>query len=321
MKQERQFQGIWIPAEIWLDKELSVMEKLFLVEIQSLDDPEKGCWAGNAYFADFFDISKGRCTQIIKALEEKGLVEVVVNRKGKQIVSRQIRVVNKLNKVFRKLNNPIKNIKQPYLENDEENNTLSNNTKSNKEKTAANEKSSQDLQSDDAKAIEENFFSFFWENYPNKKGRAACLKKYQTLLKNKTTRQKVHDEIMFGLSQYVLQKEDWCAWKNPLTFLNQKSWKDYTSDKPFEQQPQVTEFLNWKDEARAMENGRYVAGGWGAEVGESTDQWRARFFAWKKVGLQNWWDRDNHCWTFTEQTKAQWLALQKKADSLMGVAA
>lgn len=195
------------------------------------------------------------------------------------------------------------------------------NTDSKPNNKQANEKSSQNLQSDDAREIEENFFSFFWENYPKKTGKANCLKKYCVLLKNKTTRQKIHDEIMSGLSQYVSQKEDWCAWKNPLTFLNQKSWKDYTLDKPFEQQPQATEFLNWKDEAKEMENGRYVAGGWGAEVGESADQWRARFFAWKNVGLHNWWDKHNHCWTFTEQTKAQWLALHKKADSLMGVAA
>lgn len=196
------------------------------------------------------------------------------------------------------------------------NSSAVNNQEKNKQK-----KPSQDLQSDEVKNIEENFFSFFWKNYPKKTGKANCLKKYCVLLKNKTTRQKVHDEIMFGLSQYVSQKEDWCAWKNPLTFLNGKTWEDYTLDKPFEEQPQQTAFLNWKDEAREMENGKYIPGGWGAEVGETTEQWRARFFAWKKVGLQNWWDRDNHCWTFTEQNKPQWLALHKKADGLMGVAA
>lgn len=116
----RDFKGIWIPKEVWLSKDLTIMEKIFFVEIDSLDN-EKGCFASNAYFADFFDISKGRCTQIIKQLESKGLITIELIRNGKQVVKRLIRVVNKLN-------NPIKNIKQPYLENDEDNNTVFNNT-------------------------------------------------------------------------------------------------------------------------------------------------------------------------------------------------
>ena len=33
----RDFKGVWIPKEVWLDDKLSWMEKLFLVEIDSLD--------------------------------------------------------------------------------------------------------------------------------------------------------------------------------------------------------------------------------------------------------------------------------------------
>ncbi|MGX7099456.1 conserved phage C-terminal domain-containing protein [Globicatella sanguinis] len=124
---ERKFQGIWIPKEVWLSEELNIMEKLFLVEIDSLDN-EEGCYASNKYFSEFFDISKGRCSQIINSLKDKGLIEIAYIREGKEIKKRVIRVVNKLNRVVNKLNNPIKNIKGGYLENDKENNTLSNNT-------------------------------------------------------------------------------------------------------------------------------------------------------------------------------------------------
>lgn len=117
---KRKFKGIWIPSNVWLSKELTTNEKLFLVEIDSLDN-EDGCFASNAYFSEFFDISKGRCTQIIKSLEAKGYIKITLIRKGKQVVKRLIRVVNKLN-------NPSENIKHPYLENDEDNNTLFNNT-------------------------------------------------------------------------------------------------------------------------------------------------------------------------------------------------
>jgi|14BtaG_2_1085337.scaffolds.fasta_scaffold00447_16 hypothetical protein len=120
-KNNRDFKGIWIPKEIWLSKELTVMEKLFLVEIDSLDN-DFGCVKSNAAFASFFDISKGRCTQIIRSLEEKKHIKIQLERKGKQVIKRTIRVV-------RKLTRGGKNTKQGWLENDEGSNTLVSNTK------------------------------------------------------------------------------------------------------------------------------------------------------------------------------------------------
>jgi hypothetical protein len=121
----RDFKGIWIPKEIWLTKELTLIEKLFLIEIDSLDN-DQHCFASNAYFSEFFDISKGRCTQIIKSLESKGFIQIELERQGKQITKRIIRVVNKLN-------TPIAKTKQGYLENDQENNTSPNKTINNTE--------------------------------------------------------------------------------------------------------------------------------------------------------------------------------------------
>lgn len=123
----RAFKGIWIPKEIWVNKELKVMEKIFLVEIDSLDNDD-GCFASNAYFADFFEISKGRCSQIIKSLEEKKMIEIRYEMEGKEIKKRVIKVVNKLNRGS-------KENKQGYLENDEDSNTVFNNTKDIVEKT------------------------------------------------------------------------------------------------------------------------------------------------------------------------------------------
>lgn len=100
---ERDFKGVWIPKEVWLSKDLSLQEKVFLVEIDSLDN-EDGCFASNRHFADFFNISLGRSSQIINSLEKKGYITIKYDRKGKEIQQRIIRVVNKLN---------------TYLENDE----------------------------------------------------------------------------------------------------------------------------------------------------------------------------------------------------------
>lgn len=126
MAYERDFKGIWIPKEVWLSDALTMQEKLFYVEIDSLDN-EQGCFASNSHFAEFFDVSKGRCTQIIKSLESKKLITINLEYKGKQVVRRLIRVVNKLN-------TPLSNPKHPYLENDEGNNTSINNTVNNTSK-------------------------------------------------------------------------------------------------------------------------------------------------------------------------------------------
>ncbi len=78
-KMKREFQGIWIPAEIWLSESLTLQEKIFLVEIKSLDTKEKGCYANNHYFANFFGISKTRVSLVIKSLVEKGFITSLIN--------------------------------------------------------------------------------------------------------------------------------------------------------------------------------------------------------------------------------------------------
>ncbi|MDT2640428.1 conserved phage C-terminal domain-containing protein [Enterococcus dongliensis] len=122
-KANRGFKGIWIPASSWLDENLTIQEMLFLAEIDSLDIDEKGCYATNKHFSDFFGLTAGRCSQVITSLKEKGYIEVeLVFNKKKDIKNRTIKVVNKLN-------TPIKNIKGGYLENCARSNTSFSNTK------------------------------------------------------------------------------------------------------------------------------------------------------------------------------------------------
>ena len=75
----RDFKGVWIPKEIWLSEELSLVEKCLLVEIESLDQGEAHCYAGNEYFAKFLGCSDDTVSRAIKRLEEMELV--VVERK------------------------------------------------------------------------------------------------------------------------------------------------------------------------------------------------------------------------------------------------
>lgn len=123
---ERAFEGIWIPAELWLDRTLSITEKVMLVEIKSLSKTERGCWASNAHFADMFDLSKSRVSEIISALVIKGYLDTTVKREGSQIVSRSLF----LKPPSEKADNPIRKTEDPYSEKAEGKVTKSSNTKS-----------------------------------------------------------------------------------------------------------------------------------------------------------------------------------------------
>jgi hypothetical protein len=68
MGEERQFKGIWIPKEIWLDDNLSALDKVILAEIDSLDDEETGCYASNQHIAAFCQCSESKVTKTIAKL-------------------------------------------------------------------------------------------------------------------------------------------------------------------------------------------------------------------------------------------------------------
>lgn len=85
----RDFKGIWIPREIWVSKELSMQEKVFLAEIHSLDN-ENGCVASNAYFAEFFQLSKSSVSRVISSLVSKGMCSVTLTYKNNKEVDKRI---------------------------------------------------------------------------------------------------------------------------------------------------------------------------------------------------------------------------------------
>lgn len=72
----RDFKGVWIPKEIYLDERLSALDKIILVEIDSLDG-ENGCFASNEYLADFCQCSKNKISSAISKLVELNYLEVI----------------------------------------------------------------------------------------------------------------------------------------------------------------------------------------------------------------------------------------------------
>lgn len=91
----RSFRGVWIPRDIWLNKDLSITEKCFLAEIDSLGGSEEGCFASNQYFAEFFNLSKERARKIIGELNKKGYLKITLTYKEdtKEVDQRIIKLI------------------------------------------------------------------------------------------------------------------------------------------------------------------------------------------------------------------------------------
>lgn len=72
---ERDFKGVWFPKDIWLDKNLTMLEKGILVEIDNLDMSDDGCWASNEYLAEFCQCSVTKVANAVSKLVDLGYVK------------------------------------------------------------------------------------------------------------------------------------------------------------------------------------------------------------------------------------------------------
>ena len=84
-KLPRDFKGVWIPKDIWLSRQLSLMEKVLFVEIHSLDN-EHGCYASNRHFAEFFGVSERQIRTYISSLKAKGFVSVAIQNRNDRVI-------------------------------------------------------------------------------------------------------------------------------------------------------------------------------------------------------------------------------------------
>lgn len=73
MSENRDFKGVWIPKEIWLNTELSALDKIIYAEIDSLDG-ENGCTASNEYLATFCACSVSKVSSAISRLTKMDFI-------------------------------------------------------------------------------------------------------------------------------------------------------------------------------------------------------------------------------------------------------
>lgn len=131
----QKLKGLWIPAEILLNEELSDKEKIILAMILYLSEETKSCFASNKYIANIVNVTADRVSKIISSLKEKEYISVKLKYKtdSKEIEERQITPkLKNINRYSQKclegieINNYLASQGQPYPIGDNDKDIINN---------------------------------------------------------------------------------------------------------------------------------------------------------------------------------------------------
>ena len=112
----QKLKGLWIPAEILLNENLSDKEKIILAIILYLSEETKSCFASNKYIANIVKVTHERVSKIISSLKDKGYVNIKLKYKtdSKEIEERQIiPIVENINRYSQKIQEGIEENNYP----------------------------------------------------------------------------------------------------------------------------------------------------------------------------------------------------------------
>lgn len=76
---DRQFKGVWIAAEIWLDKRLTLVEKALLAEIESFTGNGRSFHKCNKTIQEEYGISRNTVGRSLNKLTKLGFLDVTFN--------------------------------------------------------------------------------------------------------------------------------------------------------------------------------------------------------------------------------------------------
>jgi len=219
--------GVWFPIEVWNSSSLSFIEKGLIVEIHSLDN-EDNCFAGNEYFAKFFNCSAATIKRCLAKLRKDGWIEDVKNdgrkRYLKSLLYNKLPDLEKTTCASRELKMSSLSAQiEPHI-------NISNNTPNNS--CSSDDERHSDLGKKEGRPTKENVkeqgFEEFWKLYPRKQGKVNALKSWKTKGCSAKT-QAILASLSFRLS--AAPPNGWAGIETnfvplPATFLNQQRWED-----------------------------------------------------------------------------------------------
>ena len=85
---ERNFKGVWIPAKVWLDQDLTLVEKALLAEIDSFTGNGRSFMKSNETIQTEYGISRNTISRSLRKLVERGFVDVTFNGRVRCVTTR-----------------------------------------------------------------------------------------------------------------------------------------------------------------------------------------------------------------------------------------
>lgn len=135
----RDFKGVWIPKEIWLDDRLNTIDKIVLLEIDSLDTTEEGCYASNKYLANFCKCTETTVSTSINKLIKLDYLELIKFDGRKRYLKSRVTKIER--QTLKNLKADFKKFKDINIDNNIDNNIINNIINYLNEKTDSNYRS------------------------------------------------------------------------------------------------------------------------------------------------------------------------------------
>lgn len=221
------------PAVVRYDKSLPMGARFMYGEITALTKKDGYCWAGDAYFAELYEVKKATIQNWLRALEQKGYItrERVYKDGTKQIKNRYIKIFdtpmqNNLGTYTKNFDNPTQNNLGTYAKNIE--NPMQNNLRDSITSTTTSNNTN--INKDRAKpprpVAKRECFESLWKLYPNKKGKESAFNSYKRSIKDGVT----DNEIKQGINNYLAEIKAKGTPKRYIkhgdTWFRQKGWQD-----------------------------------------------------------------------------------------------
>ena len=105
----KEFKGVWIPYEIFINKKLTDKEK-FVYSMIIFLSKENECTISNAYIGNLLNICNVQVSRIINSLKKKGYIntKIIYKENSKEIALRKIVPIIKNDNTYKQINvNPI----------------------------------------------------------------------------------------------------------------------------------------------------------------------------------------------------------------------
>lgn len=101
----KEFKGVWIPYEIFINKKLTDKEK-FVYSMIIFLSKENECTISNAYIGNLLNICNVQVSRIINSLKKKGYIntKIIYKENSKEIALRKIVPIIKNDNTYKQIN-------------------------------------------------------------------------------------------------------------------------------------------------------------------------------------------------------------------------